>query len=59
MVIDGDRITPGTDIAEIVINPARTTLLRLADEKGLNWSNGADMLDAQYELMRDFIGLAP
>ncbi|HEU4808668.1 MAG TPA: hypothetical protein VFT01_10425 [Homoserinimonas sp.] len=58
MVIDGSRITPGTDIAEIVINPARTTLLQLAEENGLNWSNGAHMLEAQYELMRDFIGLA-
>ena len=57
MVIDGSRISPGTDIAEIVINPARTALLQLAEEKGLNWSNGADMLDAQYELMRDFVGL--
>lgn len=58
MVIDGERITPGTDIAEIVINPVCTTLLQLAEDKGLRWSNGTDMLDAQYELMRDFIGLA-
>ncbi|PPL20225.1 shikimate dehydrogenase family protein [Microterricola pindariensis] len=57
MVIDPSRLSRGTLIAEIVINPTRTTLLRCAEEKGLNWSNGTHMLEAQYELMRDFIGL--
>lgn len=44
-------------VAEIIITPEETPLVRAARAKGLQASIGRDMLTGQYELMRDFLGL--
>lgn len=51
------QIRAGLAVAEIVISPAETPLLEAARAQGAVTSTGAGMLDAQYELMRDFLQL--
>lgn len=54
---DLSALPDGGAVAEIVITPEETLLVRAAHAKGLQTSIGRDMLIGQYQLMRDFLGL--
>jgi shikimate dehydrogenase len=51
-----DNVRPDTLIADIIMVPARTDWLALAEDKGLQTHYGRHMLDCQLELIGRFIG---
>lgn len=51
-----DTVRPDTLIADIIMVPARTAWLALAEDKGLPTHYGHHMLDCQLELIGRFIG---
>jgi shikimate dehydrogenase len=51
-----DNVHPDTLIADIIMVPARTDWLALAEDKGLQTHYGRHMLDCQLELIGRFIG---
>jgi shikimate dehydrogenase len=54
--LDVDRLTPGMIVAEIIMIPEQTKLLREAARRGCRVHLGRHMLDTQVELMARFIG---
>ncbi|MDD5568231.1 MAG: shikimate dehydrogenase [Candidatus Omnitrophica bacterium] len=44
LLVDKSQLTPGLFIYDLIYNPARTKLLKLAEENGLAYSNGLGML---------------
>ena len=54
--LDIARLEPGTIVADIIMNPARTPLLEAAERGGCAIRFGAGMLDSQIELMARFFG---
>ncbi|RBM10958.1 shikimate dehydrogenase [Streptomyces sp. PT12] len=52
-------LPPGAVVADIVMTPAETALLRVAAGVGLRTHRGSHMLEAQLELYQDFFGLHP
>jgi shikimate dehydrogenase len=54
--VDVDRLTPGQTVAEIIMQPAETPLLRAAAAKGCKVHFGAPMLASQLALMAEFMG---
>lgn len=51
-----ERLTPDQTVAEIIMQPAETPLLRAAAAKGCRVHFGAPMLASQVALMADFMG---
>jgi shikimate dehydrogenase len=56
---DPAHLAPGTVVADIIMSPARTRLLRTAAALGLPVHPGAPMLDHQISMYREFFGLRP
>lgn len=54
--LDVDRLTPAQTVAEIIMQPAETPLLRAAAAKGCRVHFGAPMLASQVALMAEFMG---
>ncbi len=54
--VDVERLTPEMIVAEIIMIPERTPLLREAARRGCRIHLGKHMLDTQIELMARFIG---
>ncbi|WP_193613276.1 shikimate dehydrogenase [Nocardioides lijunqiniae] len=52
---DVSRMSPGSAVAEIVIQPRMTPLLEAAVARGLRVSYGQSMLDGQFGLVRSFV----
>jgi len=57
--MDIERLTPGQTVAEIIMQPAETALLRAAAAKGCRVHFGAPMLASQVALMAEFMGGPP
>lgn len=57
--LDVDRLTPGQTVAEIIMQPVETPLLRIAAAKGCRVHFGAPMLATQIELMAAFMRGTP
>ena len=55
--VDPDRLRPGTLVAEAIMKPPVTRLLREAENRGCRIQPGAHMLDSQFGPMLDFFGL--
>ena len=56
---DPTRLTPGTLVADIIMTPPETPLLRTAAAHGLPTHRGAPMLTEQLRLYREFFELHP
>lgn len=56
--LDATRLSAAQTVAEVIMEPAETALLRLARERGCRVHPGAPMLAAQVELMARFMGAA-
>ncbi|MBZ6285791.1 shikimate dehydrogenase family protein [Streptomyces olivaceus] len=54
---DPTRLAPGTVVADIIMSPRETRLLRTAASHGLPVHHGDHMLTHQLRLYRDFFGL--
>jgi len=52
---DADKLTANQCVAEIIMKPAETRLLSIAQERGCKVYYGAPMLSAQIQLMADFM----
>ncbi|WP_140847356.1 shikimate dehydrogenase [Paracoccus sp. FO-3] len=55
--VDLSRLRPEILVADIIMKPRETPLLRAAQDKGCQVRHGAPMLDCQLELMLEFFGL--
>jgi shikimate dehydrogenase len=55
--IDLDGIEPGSVVADVVVRPRMTKLLRTADERGCFTQPGVHMMDGQITPMAAFLGL--
>jgi shikimate dehydrogenase len=55
--VDPDVLQPGTVVADAVMAPPETALLRLAAEQGCTPVPGLLMLRAQFEITLEFLGL--
>jgi shikimate dehydrogenase len=55
--VDPDRLSPGVTVAEIIIQPRMTPLLVEAEKRGHPISVGQSMLDGQFALMKEFVGI--
>jgi shikimate dehydrogenase len=53
-----DGVSTDTVIAEVIMKPERTTLIRTADALGHPTQQGRHMLDLQMDLMFEFMGVA-
>lgn len=53
---DAFRLEAGQVVAEIIMDPAETPILKIARERGCRVHGGMPMLDAQVELMAKFMG---
>lgn len=56
MPLDVDRLAPGQTVAEIIMQPVETALLRAAAARGCRVHFGAPMLATQVALMAEFMG---
>jgi len=54
--LDPDRIAPGALVADIIMKPPETTLLRAAAARGLSTHRGIRMFSHQTRLYADFFG---
>ena len=54
--LDADRLAPEQTVAEIIMQPAETALMRIAREKGCRVHPGLPMLACQIALMAEFMG---
>lgn len=52
-----DRLTPGTLVAEVVVEPETTPLLAAARERGCSIHGGLPMLLAQIDQVIEFLEL--
>ncbi|TGD99019.1 shikimate dehydrogenase family protein [Methylobacterium nonmethylotrophicum] len=57
--LDASRLAPGQRVAEIIMQPAETRLLREAAARGCRTHPGLPMLEGQLALMADFLGMVP
>ncbi|WP_234195334.1 shikimate dehydrogenase family protein [Pseudacidovorax sp. NFM-22] len=55
--MDVGRLAASTDVAEIIMTPALTPLLVAAQARGCRISLGTSMLDAQYGLVKQLLGI--
>jgi shikimate dehydrogenase len=55
--IDVERLEPGTLVAEVVMAPPKTRLLREAERRGCVIHPGSAMLDGQVEAVLSFLGV--
>ncbi len=55
--LDVAQLAAGTDVAEIIMTPAITPLLAAAQACGCRVSLGTSMLDAQYVLVKELLGI--
>lgn len=55
--VDPARLRPGTLVAEAIMKPPVTRLLREAEKRGCRIQPGAPMLDCQFGPMLDYFGL--
>jgi shikimate dehydrogenase len=55
--VDPERLESGTLVAEIVMTPGETPLMRAAAERGCRVHPGLPMLECQIELVRSFLEL--
>ncbi|MBS0447215.1 MAG: shikimate dehydrogenase [Proteobacteria bacterium] len=53
--IDVGGLAPSTLVAEVIMKPEKTALLRAAEARGLAIQQGRHMLDCQMDLMFDFM----
>lgn len=56
--IDVDRLSGGTLVADVIMKPRETELLRQARKRGLDTHFGSHMLDAQIEMYCRFFGVS-
>lgn len=56
--LDAASLTPDMLVAEVVMHPPATRLLKFATERGCRTQPGQAMLDAQLELLAERLGLA-
>jgi len=56
--VDPSRLGPGTVVAEVVMTPARTPLLAVAERAGCAVHPGLRMLEAQREMNLRFLGVS-
>lgn len=57
--LDPAGLTPDQLVAEIIMQPAETPLLRAAAARGCRTQPGLPMLEGQLALMADFLGMRP
>lgn len=57
LVVAPDRLRPGTLVADVIMKPPVTRLLREAESRGCRIQPGAPMLDGQFPLILDFFGI--
>lgn len=55
--VDPARLRPGTLVAEAIMKPPVTRLLREAEKRGCRIQPGAHMLDSQFGLILDFLDI--
>jgi shikimate dehydrogenase len=55
--LDVRQLDSGTDVAEIIMTPTITPLLAAAQQRGCRTSLGASMLDEQYILVKQLLGI--
>jgi shikimate dehydrogenase len=55
--VDPGLLSPGAAVAEIIIQPRMTPLLAEAEKRGHPVSFGRSMLDGQFALMKEFVGI--
>jgi shikimate dehydrogenase len=55
---DPTRLAPGTVVADIIMTPRETRLLRAAAAHGLPVHHGIHMLSEQVRMYREFFGLS-
>ncbi|QFQ86691.1 shikimate dehydrogenase [Paracoccus kondratievae] len=53
--VDPDRLTPGTVVAEVVMQPDVTPLLAAAEARGCHIHKGIHMIEQQIRLLVDFV----
>lgn len=58
MPLDPARLVPSAVVADIIMDPAETRLLRAAAARGLKIHHGRHMLDHQARLLAEFLGMA-
>lgn len=57
--LDAARLEPGQIVAEVIMEPAETPLMAAARARGCRVHPGRPMLEAQAEMMADWLGMVP